>query len=131
MGISYCDSTVPESPLQSLPTMLHINSIASIRSYSKAPGVFSSICRYAASLPRLYFHRAGPRDSFPLVTPFVHVGTYPTRKYALYSLFACTIGLYLNPRHQKILGRYGSATFGLLLVAFGQTAHFCAIGNYG
>ena len=66
---------VPESPLQSLTPILRINSIAPIRSYSKAPGVFSSICRYAASLPRLYFHRAGPRDSFPLVTPFVHVGT--------------------------------------------------------
>jgi hypothetical protein len=98
---------VPESPLQSLPPILRINSIAPIRSYSKAPGVFSSICRYAASLPRLYFHRAGPRDSFPLVTPFVHVGTYPTRKYALYSFFSkiayfedvhFTIGLYLNPQ---------------------------------
>ena len=102
------DSMVPESPLQSLPPILRINSTAPIRSYSKAPGVFSSICRQAASLPPLYFHRAGPRDSFPLVTPFVHVGTYPTRKYALFfllerqALLVCApIGLYLH-LHQEI-----------------------------
>lgn len=83
-------STVPKSPLQSLTPILRINPIAPIRSYSKAPGVFSSNCRYPASLPGLYFHRAGPRDSFPLVTPFVHVGTYPTRKYALHFLLPST-----------------------------------------
>ena len=82
---------VPESPLQSLPTILRINSIAPIRSYSKAPGVFSSICRYAASLPRLYFHRAGPRDSFPVVTPFVHVGT------SCFQFDLCLINQIFNP----------------------------------
>ena len=118
------DSTVPESPLQSLTPILRINSTIPIRSYSKAPGVFSSNCRYPASLPGLYFHRAGPRDSFPLVTPFVHVGTYPTRKYALYFLLLSycyerhfTIGLYLHHRHNALR----CATFGLLLVAFGQS----------
>ena len=117
------DSTVPESPLQSLPPMLRINSIAPIRSYSKAPGVFSSICRYPASLPGLYFHRAGPRDSFPLVTPFVHVGTYPTRKYALFFLLkrhalrvCAPIGLYLHPLFLRTLG---CLAFGLLLARFG------------
>ena len=31
----------------------------------------------------MYFHRANPRDSSPVVTPFVRVGTYPTRYFAL------------------------------------------------
>jgi hypothetical protein len=31
----------------------------------------------------LRFHRATPRDSYPVVTPFVRVGIYPTRNFAL------------------------------------------------
>src|SRR3989344_2757495 len=69
--------------LQSLPSMLRMQHAMPIRSCSKAPGVFSSNYRYPASSPEVHFHRASPRDSFPVITPFVHVGTYPTRNYAL------------------------------------------------
>src|SRR3989344_6094398 len=62
--------------------MLRMNPAVPIRSCSKAPGVFSSNYRYPASSPELHFHRASPRDSFPVITPFVHVGTYPTRNCA-------------------------------------------------
>src|SRR3989338_6934518 len=62
--------------------MLRILPVPSISSCSKAPGVFSSNCRKPASSPVLYFHRASPRDSSPVVVPFVHVRTYLTRNYA-------------------------------------------------
>ena len=124
MGISYCDSTVPESPLQSLPTMLHINSTASIRSYSKAPGVFSSICRYPASLPDCIF----TEQVLETVSHSLrHSCTSELTRQGntLYIPFSykinCrhfTIGLYLN-HHLKINLNGRSATFGLLLVAFG------------
>ena len=55
--------------------MLRIVIVSSISSCSKAPGVFSSNCRKPASSPVLYFHRAGPRDSSPVITPFVRVWT--------------------------------------------------------
>jgi hypothetical protein len=48
----------------------------------KVHGVFPSDRGYAASSPRLQFHRAPGRDSAPLVTPFMQVGTYPTRNFA-------------------------------------------------
>ena len=48
----------------------------------KVHGVFPSRCGYAASSPRLQFHRAHGRDSAQIVTPFVQVGTYPTRNFA-------------------------------------------------
>ena len=68
--------------IRPLPSMLRSLKTCSISSYSKASRVFSSNCTYPASSPGLYFHRAGPRDSFPLITPFVRVGTYPTRYFA-------------------------------------------------
>jgi len=64
------DSRLPESALQSLPSMLRMRKIRPISSYSKASRVFSSNCRKPASSPVLYFHRANPRDSSPVVTPF-------------------------------------------------------------
>src|SRR3989304_1133595 len=73
----------PKPKLQPLPPTLRIQKICSISSYGKASRVFSSICTYPASSPVLYFHRAGPRDSSPVITPFVRVGTYPTRNFAL------------------------------------------------
>ena len=48
----------------------------------KVHGVFPSRCGYAASSPRLQFHRAHGRDSAQIVAPFVQVGTYPTRNFA-------------------------------------------------
>ena len=74
-GISLTTPRHPKATLQSLPSMLRMNPAGPIRSCSKAPGVFSSNCRYPASSPEVHFHRASPRDSFPVITPFVHVGT--------------------------------------------------------
>src|SRR4029077_12504828 len=49
----------------------------------KVHGVFPSNHGYSASSPRLQFHRIPRRDSAQVVTPFVQVGTYPTRNFAL------------------------------------------------
>ena len=81
-GISLSDPHQPKPMLQILPPMLRMNTVGPIRSCSKAPGVFSSNYRYPASSPEVHFHRASPRDSSPVITPFVHVGTYPTRNCA-------------------------------------------------
>ena len=75
-GISLTTPQPPKGLLQSLPSMLRSIRAPPISSCSKAPGVFSSCCRYPASLPELHFHRAVPRDSAPVVTPFVHVYNY-------------------------------------------------------
>ncbi len=48
----------------------------------KVHGVFPSRRGYPASSPELQFHRAHGRDSAQIVTPFVQVGTYPTRNFA-------------------------------------------------
>src|SRR4051794_38392723 len=49
----------------------------------KVHGVFPSNHGYSASSPRLQFHRIPRRDSAQVVTPFVQVGTYPTRNFAV------------------------------------------------
>ncbi len=95
-GISLTTPHPPKGMLQSLPSMLRMQHAMPIRSCSKAPGVFSSNYRYPASSPEVHFHRASPRDSSPVITPFVHVGTYPTRNYALRFLLARE-GPYLVP----------------------------------
>lgn len=95
-GISLSTPRHPKATLQSLPPMLRMHHAGPIRSYSKAPGVFSSNYRYPASSPEVHFHRASPRDSSPVVTPFVHVGNYPTRNCALRFLSARE-GPYLIP----------------------------------
>ena len=48
----------------------------------KVHGVFPSCCGEAVSSPPLQFHRVCGRDSAQVVTPFMHVGTYPTRNFA-------------------------------------------------
>src|SRR5437667_12410993 len=48
----------------------------------KVHGVFPSSHGYSASSPRLQFHRIPRSDSAQVVTPFVQVGTYPTRNHA-------------------------------------------------
>ena len=48
----------------------------------KVHGVFLSCRGYSESSPRLQFRRARGRDSAQVVTPFVQVGTYPTRNFA-------------------------------------------------
>ena len=45
-------------------------------------GVFLSCRGYSVSSPRLQFRRACGGDSAQIVTPFVQVGTYPTRNFA-------------------------------------------------
>ncbi len=45
-------------------------------------GVFLSCRGYSVSSPRLQFRRACGGDSAQVVTPFVQVGTYPTRNFA-------------------------------------------------
>ena len=73
-GISLTSPCHPKAALQPLPSMLRMYHVRPIRSCSKAPRVFSSTYRYPASSPEVHFHRASPRDSFPVITPFVHVG---------------------------------------------------------
>ncbi len=102
-GISLTTPRRPKPSLQSLPPILRIHHAGPIRSYSKAPGVFSSNYRYPASSPEVHFHRASPRDSSPLITPFVHVGIYPTRNCALRFLLARE-GPYLVPLHKSVVG---------------------------
>ncbi len=48
----------------------------------KLHGVFLSCCGSAASSRPVQFRRALRRDSAQIVTPFVRVGTYPTRNFA-------------------------------------------------
>jgi hypothetical protein len=59
----------------------------------------------------VHFHRANPRDSSPVITPFVHVGIYPTRNYALLFL---NVGPYLLPLLR-------STAYGLFVPCFGLT----------
>src|SRR4029434_6253203 len=57
----------------------------------KVHGVFLSCRGKSESSPILLFRRAYGRDSSQVVTPFVQVGTYPTRNFA-------TLGpLYVRP----------------------------------
>src|SRR5213075_2565755 len=48
------------------------------------------------SSPRLQFRRARGRDSSQVVTPFVQVGTYPTRNFA-------TLGILVTPQYSTLL----------------------------
>src|SRR5207244_5936013 len=53
----------------------------------KVHGVFPSSCGQPASSPALQVRRVSRQDSRTFVTPFVQVGTYPTRNFAqLFSL---------------------------------------------
>ena len=82
MGVSLSDPLRPKTKLQILPTTLRRQTLKPISSYSKAPGVFSSRCRYPASSRESHFHRAHPRDRSPVVRPFMRSGTYPERNCA-------------------------------------------------
>jgi len=84
MAVSLSDPLQPKSKLQILTTTLRIQFLKPIPNYSKAPGVFSSRCRYPASSRESHFHRALRWDSSPVVTPFVRFGTYPKRNCAQY-----------------------------------------------
>src|SRR5437868_4140834 len=48
----------------------------------KVHGVFPSSCGQPASSPALQVRRVSRQDSRTFVTPFVQVGTYPTRNFA-------------------------------------------------
>ena len=65
----------------------------------KVHGVFPSSCGQPASSPALQVRRASWQDSRTFVTPFVQVGTYPTRNFArlcyafaLQLIFNCELG---------------------------------------
>ena len=45
-------------------------------------GVFPSNCITSASSQKVQFHQENGRDSKEVVTPFMQVGTYPTRNFA-------------------------------------------------
>ena len=81
-GISLMALSRLAPELQSLPPMLHKQHSNSIPECSEGSGVFSSWCGKTASSPPLQFRRVSLRDSAQLVTPFVRVGTYPTRNFA-------------------------------------------------
>ena len=59
-----------------------VQSLAQCQPAVKVHGVFPSNRGYVASSPRLQFHRVPRGDSAPVVTPFMQVGTYPTRNFA-------------------------------------------------
>src|SRR6185312_11484644 len=52
----------------------------------KVHGVFPSRCGKPASSPVLQVRRVARQDSRTIVTPFVQVGTYPTRNFARFLL---------------------------------------------
>src|SRR5215469_234812 len=81
-GISTTTPPTLACGFHSLPPILHKPSRTPIPSYSEGPGVFPSCCAKRASLLVVQFHRACGRDSREVVTPFVQVGTYPTRNFA-------------------------------------------------
>ena len=50
----------------------------------KVHGVFPSNCKQPASSRAFQFHQACVGDSGEVVTPFMQVGTYPTRNFATF-----------------------------------------------
>jgi hypothetical protein len=50
----------------------------------KVHGVFPSSCKQPASSRAFQFHQDYIRDSREVVTPFMQVGTYPTRNFATF-----------------------------------------------
>ena len=50
----------------------------------KVHGVFPSNCKKSASSRIFQFHQAYIGDSREVVTPFMQVGTYPTRNFATF-----------------------------------------------
>jgi hypothetical protein len=109
-GISLAGPYPPKGILQPVPSMLRIRHVYPIWSCSKASGVFSSTCRKPASSPVLYFHQADPWDSSQVITPFVHVGIYPTRNYALLSLKKDSCFIYSCELRCMTFGLLGSVS---------------------
>ena len=81
-GVSSTAPPVPGYRVYSLPPTLRMLGLSPILSCIKVHGVFPSSCGYVASSQQLQFHRAARGDSDPVVTPFMQVGTYPTRNFA-------------------------------------------------
>ena len=129
MGISLAAPLSPKGEFQSLPTILRRYALVPIPSCSKAPGVFSSRCRYPASSRELHFHRAHPRDSSPVVTPFVRSGTYPERNCAhiCYSPFCGGCGHFCHTLYVAILNalyRYNRIKIPISTLGRDQTISF-------
>jgi len=67
----------------SLPPILHIRiPVHHTMGTVKVHGVLPSSRWYSASSRRIQFHGAHAGDSGAVVTPFMRVGTYPTRNFA-------------------------------------------------
>src|SRR4030088_2269351 len=81
-GISPMTPHALARTLHRLPPNLHKTLQTPMPSYSEGRGVFPSCCAKRASLLVVQFRRACGRDSREVVTPFVQVGTYPTRNFA-------------------------------------------------
>ncbi len=65
-----------------LPPMLHNKNVSQYKVIVKVHRVFPSSYSYSASSRKLQFHWINIGDSREVVTPFMHVGTYPTRNFA-------------------------------------------------
>jgi hypothetical protein len=59
--------------------MLHFCSNTQYQDIVKVHGVFPSSRKYSASSRKIQFHWVNIGDSGGVVTPFIQVGTYPTR----------------------------------------------------
>lgn len=64
------------------PTTVPVFNIKRYLAIVKVHGVFPSSHEYSASSQKLQFHRSDVGDSGEVVTPFMQVGTYPTKNFA-------------------------------------------------
>ena len=79
LNVGSTDTSVPASSLPPIPCRLRQSSMTGYSKGSRGLFVYS---RKPASSLALQFHRVSRGDSGQVVTPFVQVGTYPTRNFA-------------------------------------------------
>ncbi len=81
-GISRTAPRRLASTLQSLPPILHIKDQCSVSSYSKGSRGLSVLPRVHCIFTASSISLSLGGDSLAIITPFVQVGTYPTRNFA-------------------------------------------------
>ena len=64
------------------PTTVQVLNIRHYHVIVKVHGVFPSSHEYSASSQKFQVHRSDIGDSGEVVTPFMQVGTYPTKNFA-------------------------------------------------